>query len=665
MSHLLNIGLTDETVWRIKVPPPVRQFDYISRYVRNYDGTPFNPIDYPWNQGICDAYDRDDVRTVTLQMAARAGKTTIAMSLIVGSIANDPSPWMYGNANELITKETIKRKWHEMFKRNINTRHWVYSPRKRSSTAINLTTCMGFAAWSGSATQLADKDPKYLHASEVDKWTKDKSEEADPLDLFLERGLEIPTRKAIIESTPQVTNRSRVEMHLHNGWNCRWQVPCPRCGKYQMLIFGETDPNTGKLKAGGVFFEKDNNGHLNQKIAEDTARYICRYCKHEIDDDNRRPMIQAGLWVPEGQRADKKGNLRGTMKNDGPDASFQLSRLYAPTFTFGQMARAFVGYYQRGTLQNWFNSWLGVTWTPVAVDEEWQEVAKRMSQDYGQGTVPEGGVFLTMAVDVQIDHYVWMVIAWGFEQRGWVVDYGITHSWQDVAEIIKTKFEHADGGKDIGISLTLCDAGDGNKQDEVIDFCRSVNRERGPWVWPCYGASAGAMGLTPYRRNILEADNKMGRAIRNKSTVFGVTTVNTNYWQQWVHNALYKRKPDTPRSLAVPAAAQDDQDLFEQLCNEAPDTQTDMTDHDKFVWVVIDTQIPNDFRDCARYCRCAAEVYTRSAWTRVPQSRIKRAEVARQRTPDETRENHPRALKIPKKSQWVRSINRKHYGSKR
>ena len=542
-----------------------------------------------------------------------------------------------------------------MFERCHPTRHWVPGEKLRTQTRISLRTCVGYCAWSGSPTQLADKDPKYLYGGEVDKWTKQASEEADSLDLFLERGAEIPDRKAIIESTPQITGRSRVEHHLLTGWNCRWQCPCPKCGKYQPLIFGEGDRETG-----GVIFDK-LNGELDAHTAGETARYMCMHCLFEIDEDQRRPMIRKGVWVPEGQSADRRGRIRGTMKNPGPKASFQLSRLYAPTFSFGRMARAFVTFHQKGVMHNWLNSWIGETWAPVRTEEDWEVVAERMGLEYSLGTVPKEAIFLTAAVDVQVDHFVYGVIAWDSNQRGWLVNYGTCNTWSQVKEVIETEYPHADDGPNVRSMMTLVDAKDGNRQDEVIDFCRSVNRDSGPFVWPCYGAKAGAMGMVPYRRNILESDNTMGKKIRNQSAAFGVVTVNTNYWQQWIHNCLYKRDPQKAesRSLAVPMSSVDDQDLFEQLMNEIPDTRKDMTNHDSYIWIKVNDGIPVDFRDVFRYCRCAAEVYTRGRWARIHHQRNipKPTPTAPKKSAEKPSTKKPRFRK-PK----VRQFGTRHYG---
>jgi phage terminase large subunit GpA-like protein len=346
----------------------------------NHKGEAFNVQDYAFVRGVCDAWDNPQVRSVALMWAARVGKTQTAMSMMVASIANDPVTFLYGNANETLVRDTVRDKWYPVFLANPDTRRWVPSARNRIETRIKLSLCQGYTAWSGSETQLADKDPRFLHAGEVDKWSKNKGDEADPLDLFLQRGAEIRDRKAIVESTPQIANRSRIESQLLRGWNCRFHVPCPHCNCYQQMIFG-----TGEPDSPGVIFEK-LDGKLHAETARTSARYRCARCKKEIAERYRRAMVRAGVWVAEGQYADDEGTVTGTRINDGPHASFQLSRLYAPTFTWGDTAAEFIAGYRKGDMRDFKNSVMGETWMPIEADQPWTKIASRLCLQYDVST---------------------------------------------------------------------------------------------------------------------------------------------------------------------------------------------------------------------------------------------------------------------------------------
>ena len=68
-------------------------------------------------------------------------------------------------------------------------------------------------------------------------------------------------------------------------------------------------------------------------------------------------------------------------------------------------------------------------------------------------------------------------------------------------------------------------------------------------------------------------------------------------------------------SIILPKQMIDDRDFFEQLLNESYNPE-------KGVWVRSDqSTVPVDFRDCTRYGRAAAEVYTNGNWARIPETR--------------------------------------------
>lgn len=591
-------------------------FRWIVDHIRTPDGKPFNPYDFPWTEGICQAWDNENVRQVTLQFAARLGKTLLSNSLLISALEHDPAIGMIGLPTETLLREMIRDKYYRMLDRCKKTRDLVPSDDCRTQLRIDLSNAIVYGAWAGSPTSLADKAPKYKHAGEVDKWTKQKSDEADPLDLFLERGIEIPDRKTLIESTPSIEGASRIERQLLTGWNCRFLVPCPKCHEYIELISGDENA--------GVVFEKPKEGKLDERLAKKTARYRCQKCFKEWGDESRREVVQAGLWVPEGQVVNKKGKITGTMTGAYENASFQLSRIYAPTFTFGDIAAEIAkAINDPGRWHNFNNSWMGRTYRRRRATKEWFEVGERLALEYEKGTIPNGGVFLTCGIDVQASHYVYVVCAWGQDAVGYVVDYGVSINESELLNILRGKFPHSDGGSPLPIPLTLIDAGEGSRQDEIIDFCRRVNNPKGPWVWPSKGSSGAINGGRAYRDSDLEdLSTRRTKTKRKGGAGFKHVMVSTPFFQSWVQAALHYRIPGTPKSIALPMQAKTDEDLLKQLVNEKPEDSTDTTGHSVTRWVVVDESCPWDFRDALRYARCAAEIFTRGAWQRVPKLRI-------------------------------------------
>ena len=203
----------------------------------------------------------------------------------------------------------------------------------------------------------------------------------------------------------------------------------------------------------GVIFDLDGDTFDVAK-ARESARYLCQLCNKEWGDDHRRLAILEGLtygkfkgWIPRGMELTQRRKLRGTIDGDVENASFQLSRLYAPTFTFADIAQEIAkAQLDPDRQQNLDNSWFAQTYRQRMAIHDWETVGKRLKQDYPIRRVPGSGVFLTVGVDVQLDCYVFVTVAWGNLGMGWVVDYGHCYTDGELASILRSQYEHADGG---------------------------------------------------------------------------------------------------------------------------------------------------------------------------------------------------------------------------
>jgi phage terminase large subunit GpA-like protein len=561
---------------------------------------------------------------VALQMAARLGKSMTAQGLMVAALEHDPDVGMIAMSTKTLLEQTIEDKYYRILEATNATRNKIPPPHDRNKQEVSFGRIKIYGAWSGSTTTLADKPPKYKHAGEIDKWDMAASREADSLDLFMERGIEIPDRKSIIESTPDLEHTSRINKYLNLGTNCRFKIPCPKCSKYIQLI-----PGDGKAE-GGVRFDK-LDGQFNQRHASITARYVCQLCGEPWGDEYRKPAIREGLWVPEGCHVERYGKKKaktkivGTVSGDPEIASFQLSRLYAPTFKFGDIARQIAKCLLDPThWQTTRNSWFGITHSFRSSVMSWEDTAARLSTiEYRLQTAPKPVQFLTCAIDVQEDHFVFVVIGWARHGVGYMIDYGTAWTESELRTIVQTKYKHLDGGPDIGISITLMDSGEGTRQDEIIDICQRLNKAKGPWVWPSKGSSSGLSNGKAYKKQKFE---EMGDKKKKHGRLHGLTgffhiSVNTPWTQTWLNRALFFLDPGQAKSIAIPVDVTEDEDLISQMINEKPEGIDTTTGHGKQRWVVVDETIPWDFRDCCRYCRAAADLFVRSAWLRLPAKR--------------------------------------------
>lgn len=622
MTEVPPFHISSRTVDCILPVEPINTWEWIKKHSYTKKGVPFNHFDYPWVQGIAEKWDDPSVKRIFFMAGSRLGKSENGLAFMHSAMDHNPDVGMIVGPDQKIVGEAIGDRFWPMLEKSPKTKDLCPHPQRRSKHKVKTPTFTIYGAWSGSPSTLGDKDPRYLALFEVDKYTKDTSEEADPFLLAMARGEEIPDRRLYAESTPTVEGQSRIAKYVAMGTNRRFHVPCPNCGHYQELVWNEgTDRDDG-----GLWWDRDEYGESHPNRAASTAVYVCESCKADIKEEQRRGMIRKGVWCAEGQYVEPDGTLVGEPVNAGPDETFQLSRLYGPTFSFSECARAFVSTRNDSEAERSFeNNWRGMPWTPLVVQMQWSDLADKICVgEWDIGVVPKQCVFLTTAIDVQLDHFVVATFGWDRDKIGYMIQHGTVPSWEDVENWIGRAWSHQDGGNIVS-RMNLIDSKDGNRQEEVFSFCKRTNHARSPWVWPLEGAKYGHMAVQMYRRRRIDGD--FDKKSRRKGEIEGlyIVSVNTQMTQNWIDNAMVRRKPGDPMSIILPHQVIEDSDLFQQLLNERYDPS-----EGKHIRIDNST-IPVDFRDCFRYARTAAEVFTNGNWERLPKQRPQTIETREQR----------------------------------
>jgi phage terminase large subunit GpA-like protein len=576
------------------------------------NGRQFYGDKIPWCKGVCDAWDSPLTKTVSLQWGTRLGKTTIGMQLLAKVAATRPMPGLFASSTQKLAQRTVRNKIQRILEAIPQTNEQLPPPKFRTVEEIRLRDSIWAVAWSGSDTQLADLSAFYGYANEIDKWSMNEklggeAGEGDPLEQFEERFKEFPNAKVLFECSPTTKSTSRIEKKLNASNNCRYWVPCPECGTYQVLKFGADSPTQG-----GILFDRLADGTIDPSLARRSARYVCSHphCHYEIHDDQRPRMMRAGVWAPEGCGVDKSGQLTGTPLKDGRHWGGQLSSLYSLQMRWGDIAERF-SYAKLGNSYRMFvNGWLAETYEPYQPKSEPEEVGERLKTDVPRGVMPRWATWLFAGVDVQADHYVFMVIAVGPGEREHLVEYGTYTTLDDIRRnVIEKKFPHEDGGEPLWPAFTLIDCGYLPK--ETYKFCKSFNgTPHAGKVQPCKGANSDCGGeafvaipITLKRK----AGDRTGKANRRSATGLVRVRVNAFYYEPNIQEQNDEKKPGDEGSFSLCAGAEADIDLLRQMCNGAEAMEPSKSDPDKHLWVKRWPAEANDLRDTRKYARCAMD----------------------------------------------------------
>ena len=587
-------------------PDPPRAVDWIPQHVVIPDQTEtpghFDLDQFPHVRGVLEAIDDPDVRRIILLWSARNAKTTTSLSALVYWAATRPRPALFARENEEKADETIETLLIPMLRACPETRGELLPRQNRRS--VQLRRCRIRRAYSGSPSTFAGFPACYGVASEVSKWSGGGTE-ADPIYLFAQRGQLYPFEsKYIYEGTPGLKGHCRITrlFQAKTTQRRRRLVPCPHCGLFQELFFGDPDPESP-----GIKWDKSRSGHSESDRAEETAWYRCENgCR--IENADRPGMMRQGIWLPEGRKINRRGRVTGKPVVGPTQVGLgRLSLLHSLVISgWGQIAREFLdAKNDREALRNFRNSTLAVDWDPQPAVADPHEIAARLCVEIPRELVPAWAVFVTAGIDVQNHgaHFPVVLCAWGPGGRGHVVWHGDLSSETAVAEFLNTAWLMDSGESDqrIGISLALMDSG--NDRDMVYQFCCTY-----PRVKPCKGSSTGFDQL--YRVCTIEEVSGLE-----------LVHVNTHASQRWLQRLLDgETTPDDPQFLSLSADDAFDLSFLDELVNEVEIEDVDSNGYPSRRWQRRHSSRPNDLRDALRYAWTAAQLLTSqgSAWHRLP-----------------------------------------------
>lgn len=602
-------------VWKILRPPKrIRSWDWICEHVKDKDGTPFDPDGFPHCEGVADAFDDPRIRTIVLQWATRIGKTFICESLDMKMWATAPAPSAFISSSKKLATETVREEFYKMLEHCGPLSDQLKPANRRSMARIDLAHCGCRVGWAGSESTMSGFGAFLLHLNEVDKWPFSESLEGDRLEQALERSVkQYPDHKNFIESTPTTEEQSRVNSWLLNSNQNLRQVPCSKCGTYQVLECNEGIPGQG-----GLVWDRPKDGSEDSQLAYDTARYECSKCLKPIHDEHRPKLMRAGLWVPGGQWADRRGRLKGTPYRQGHIWGSQLSSLYSLRIRWGDYARKKVDSNRRPGLRRAFvNLWEGESYAPRKSKLTPEELGERLNLGYSHKVIPKGASFVTCGIDVQEWGFVYLVVAWGAGERGWLIDWGYLDNEDEyVEELVGTTYPCMGQKPPMPIVMTLIDSG--NDTARVYKLCKRLSKV-GRYVWACTGEKM-SLGGEPFRKVILGKSRGRKNKRMRKAALIGrgqpLVHVAVAYWEELIQDYFDKKNPGEPGSLAFPTEASTDSDLCKQLLNGMQSDQLNRRNVNESLWVMRWPDEPNDLRDDLRYARCGAELFSRGKWDR-------------------------------------------------
>jgi phage terminase large subunit GpA-like protein len=490
--------------------------------------------------------DYSDAKKVVLMFPTQVGKSEVLLNTLHYIMDWSPAPVMVVQPTIETAQRFSKRRISSMISASKALKDKVVETAKHGSNTILLKEFAGgFLIISGanSAASLASDPVKFLLCDEVDRWPQHLDGEGDPLSIAFKRTQAFSSSKVLIISTPTVAGQSVIEEQYNYGDQRKYFVPCPHCGWRQELIMDN------------LVWDKSPSG----KHLPDTVKYCCEDCGALFSESDKTWFLDeanGASWMATSEDADPFVY------------SYHMSALYAPMGfdkTWPSIVREYLEA-QRvpSKMQVFANTMLAIPYAGTGDQVDWEKLFLRR-ENYEPGIVPQGGIVLTCAVDVQQDRLEYTVYAWGRRQENWVVEYrhvvgdpATDAPWREIDDVLNREFEFVSGGR-AKIRMMLVDAG-----YQAQHVYRFVNRYPASRVMALRGRDNMQTALSAPKKIDYKRDGVTifrGVTIQN----VGVNIIKDEIFS-WLGQPIPSEGEETPRGWSH--FCELGQDYFKGLCSE-------------------------------------------------------------------------------------------------
>lgn len=539
-------------------------------------------------------------RKIVFMAGAQVGKTETGNNWIGYVIDYAPAPMMMVFSDKELAKEQSKIRIDPLIQSTPQLREKVSNARDkgRSDTRLMKEFPGGYLAIVGaqSPAGLRSKPIRFAYEDEVDSYKGDVGGEGDPTGLVRARMATFRGReKEFLTSTPTLVGSSRIANEFYETDMRKYFVPCPYCGKMQVLDFDRMRWSERNNQAVDVFYE-------------------CEACAGHIRNHHKTSMLKNGEW-------------RAT--NLSPKATdsigFHLSALYSPVGwkSWEDCVTQYLSAQRDETkMKVFYNTVLGLPYEQIGTAPNWERLYNISARSsYQRGNVPRDGMLITAGADVQGDRIECEVVAWGMHRQSFSIDYHVfpgktsdpqSDAWIMLQSLIDKQYVREDGAI---MTIRTLAVDRGYNRHAVDAFCRKFVGNR---VIPVHGSDSLLIPISRPRQLSVTLPGK--QKVRVQGYFF------YNVGSSFLKEELYSRlnleypKSDTkfPEGWCM-FPSDYDQEYFKQLTAELYSPPAKAGAIGKWT---LPSHRRNEALDCRNYARAAAsllqiETFTFEDWQKI------------------------------------------------
>jgi phage terminase large subunit GpA-like protein len=409
-----------------------------------------------YQRAMMDAVNEPGIETVVIMSSAQVGKTEIINNILGYFIDQDPSPMLLVQPTLEMAHAWSKDRLSPMLRDTpvLSGKIKTLKSKDSDNTILHKVFLGGHLSVSGanSPASLASRPVRIVMVDEVDRTPTSAGSEGDPVGLAMKRSARFWNRLHVLISTPTIKGLSRIENAWLESDQRRFYVPCPHCGKEQVLIFKN------------IIWDKNKDGGHKPE----TAQYACEHCGVLWTDPERWDAVRSGRWIA-------SAPLHNT-------AGFHIWEAYAPQSTLERIVREFLASKDSPErLKVFVNTVLGEPFEEKSIGGNPALLYER--RETYPAEIPQGGLVLTCFVDTQDNRLEGGIMAWGIGFESWVIErFTIMGSpadnktWAELDMRLAKSFAHESGHK-FRLACTMIDSG-GHFTQQVYAFVKTREGRR-------------------------------------------------------------------------------------------------------------------------------------------------------------------------------------------
>ncbi len=380
--------------WELPEPLTVSEWADVHRYLTREGAAepgPWSTDRVPYAREIMDCLsDEHPAKKVVFMKSTQVSGTEILNNFCGYIVHHSPGPTMIVMPTEKLAQRWSKQRLRHMIEASPALRGLIRPASTRD--AGNTTLLKEFPggmlviAGANSSSDLRSMPARRVLADEVDEYPENLDDQGAPLELAERRASTFVRRKVFVCSSPKLKATSVIWREYEASDQREFHVACPHCLHRQTLV-------------------------IEQLL--DDATYLCIGCGQRIEEHHKPQMLATGVWIAKFPEREVVG--------------FHINALYA-ALGLGYSWKEIVALREQARLHpdklvTFTNTILGLPFEGERQQQDAGEVEQRAEPGWRRGTVPRGGLTLTLGVDCQHDRFACHTVAWGRGEHGCIIDY--------------------------------------------------------------------------------------------------------------------------------------------------------------------------------------------------------------------------------------------------